>query len=90
MERVDGDSPFESRWFGPRHRRVLAGGGIMGSCAGGMVSCLQDMAMFVGMLSNRGRSLGGEQFLLPSTLRSLSRDWLAQKAVVGHSFGRSS
>merc|ERR1712176_627537 len=33
LVRVDGERPEESAWYGPA--RVLAGGGMMGSCAGG-------------------------------------------------------
>jgi len=88
LKRVDGELPEDSRWCGRRTKHVIAGGGIMGSCAGGLVSCLHDMALFVCMLANGGKVPSGRQLLQPSTMRALMRDWLALSSVVGHSFGR--
>lgn len=88
LVRVDGKVAEDSRWVG-RNKRVLAGGGIMGSFGGGLVSCLRDTALFVSMLANNGRSTStGEQFLQRSTVRALWTDWLALRAVVGHNHCR--
>lgn len=85
--RVDGARPEESRWYGAP--RIVAGGGMVGSLpAGGLVSCLHDMARFVCMLSNSGKAPSGLQLLQSSTVRGLMRDWLALSSVVGHAFGR--
>lgn len=88
LKRCDGSLPEESRWCGHRSKRVIAGGGIMGSCQGGLVSCLQDMARFVSMLANGGEAPCGRRLLQRTTLRNLWRDWLALSSVVGHGFGR--
>lgn len=82
LRRCDGAQPEESRWF-RSSKRVLAGGGIMGSCQGGLVSCLRDMARFVSMLANGGQAPCGRRLLRPSTLRALWRDWLTLSSVVG-------
>lgn len=87
LRRCDGALPEESRWC-ERRGRILAGGGLMGSCSGGLVSCLRDMALFVGTLANAGKSPSGRRLLQPATVRSLWRDWLALRSVVGHSMGR--
>mmetsp|Transcript_73473 Transcript_73473/g.192689 ORF Transcript_73473/g.192689 Transcript_73473/m.192689 type:complete len:635 (-) Transcript_73473:164-2068(-) len=87
LKRVDGQLPEESRWC-KSGRRLIAGGGIMGSCAGGLVSCLNDMALFVSMLANQGRAISGAQLLQRSTVSALWRDWLALASVVGHRHGR--
>mmetsp|Transcript_77173 Transcript_77173/g.224033 ORF Transcript_77173/g.224033 Transcript_77173/m.224033 type:complete len:629 (-) Transcript_77173:105-1991(-) len=82
LKRCDGAQPEESRWF-RGSKRVLAGGGIMGSCQGGLVSCLRDMARFVSMLANGGVAPCGRRLLSPSTIRALWRDWLTLSSVVG-------
>lgn len=60
----------------------------MGSCGGGLVSCLHDTALFVTMLANGGKMQSGRHLLQHSTVRALWRDWLALSAVVGHGLGR--
>jgi len=88
LRRVDGWKPEDSRWCGRRKQQVLAGGGIMGSCAGGLVSCLQDMALFLSMLSSEGKMPCGRRLLKASTIRHLLKDWLSMSSVVGHDSGR--
>eukprot|EP00929_Paragymnodinium_shiwhaense_P079672 TRINITY_DN41533_c0_g2_i1.p1 TRINITY_DN41533_c0_g2~~TRINITY_DN41533_c0_g2_i1.p1 ORF type:complete len:594 (+),score=135.86 TRINITY_DN41533_c0_g2_i1:82-1863(+) len=80
---VDDGRKEESRWHKKYRVKIISGGGIMGSCQGGLVSCLHDIALFVGMLANGGQTAKGKCFLRPSTVRAISGDWLALRSVVG-------
>mmetsp|Transcript_103136 Transcript_103136/g.300795 ORF Transcript_103136/g.300795 Transcript_103136/m.300795 type:complete len:530 (-) Transcript_103136:166-1755(-) len=86
LVRVDGQRPEDSAWYG--HVGVLAGGGMMGSCAGGLVSCLRDVALFCNMLMNGGKTLSGRRVLRRSTVSSLWRDWLRLRSVTGDRAGQ--
>lgn len=81
VKRVDGRRPEDSAWCGKA--AVIAGGGMMGSCAGGLVSCLRDMALFCNMLLRRGAAASGEQILQQATVISLWKDWLRLRCVGG-------
>ncbi|CAJ1434827.1 unnamed protein product [Effrenium voratum] len=81
--RADGRRPQMSAWVKGRHR-VLSGGGICGSFAGGLLSSLRDQAIFCNVLMNRGYAMAtGMQVLQPRTVRLLCRDWLRMKSVSG-------
>lgn len=79
LARYDGTSAEESAWFG--RPRILAGGGQMGTCAGGLLTCLQDMALFCNMLINGGETFSGCRVLKQPTVRSMWRDWLQLKST---------
>lgn len=86
LVRMDGKRPEDSAWYG--RVRVLAGGGMMGSCAGGLVSCLRDVALFCNMLMNGGKTTSGRRVLRQSTVCSLWRDWLRLRSVTGDRAGQ--
>lgn len=88
LVRGDGERPEDSAWYG--RVRVLAGGGVVGSCAGGLVSCLEDVALFCHMLLNGGATVSGGRVLRRATVRSLWRDWLKLRSVVGPAVNRDS
>lgn len=77
LVRSDGAKPADSNWIaGKPTVRVHAGGGYLGSCSGGAVSCLHDLALFVNMLALGGVTGSGRRLLRPATMRLLRRDWL--------------
>jgi len=80
--RADGRHPQFSAWVRGRSLRVLSGGGICGSFAGGLLSSLRDQALFCAALLNGGYShASGRRVLKPGTVRMLCRDWLRMKSV---------
>jgi len=80
--RADGRHPQFSAWVRGRSLRVLSGGGICGSFAGGLLSSLRDQALFCAALLNGGYShASGRRVLEPGTVRMLCRDWLRMKSV---------
>ncbi|CAK9052068.1 Uncharacterized protein Rv1367c [Durusdinium trenchii] len=80
--RADGIHPQMSAWVRGRSLRVLSGGGICGSFAGGLLSSLRDQTIFCDVLLNGGYArTTGCQVLKPATVRLLCRDWLRMKAV---------
>lgn len=85
LERVDGKKAFESAWVAnsPNAPSVTAGGGIFGSCRGGLVFSLRDLCHFCFWLASDGVKINGERFLKPSTARSLRTDWLRKRPLRG-------
>eukprot|EP00929_Paragymnodinium_shiwhaense_P079028 TRINITY_DN41054_c0_g1_i4.p1 TRINITY_DN41054_c0_g1~~TRINITY_DN41054_c0_g1_i4.p1 ORF type:complete len:501 (-),score=98.14 TRINITY_DN41054_c0_g1_i4:246-1748(-) len=86
IKRFDGRSAEDSAWSTESRRGakvLLSGGGIMASCTGGLVSCLQDTAAFAYMLAHGGCSIvSGKRLLQKSTYAMLLHDWLTPPAVV--------
>lgn len=81
LVRSDGEKPADSNWIaGKPTVRVHAGGGYLGSCSGGAVSCLQDLALFANMIAQAGVTLRGRQLFRPATMRLLRQDWLPRVA----------
>eukprot|EP00931_Biecheleriopsis_adriatica_P100602 TRINITY_DN75884_c0_g1_i1.p1 TRINITY_DN75884_c0_g1~~TRINITY_DN75884_c0_g1_i1.p1 ORF type:complete len:488 (-),score=84.58 TRINITY_DN75884_c0_g1_i1:128-1591(-) len=79
--RTDGRSPESSAWV-RRNPRVLSGGGICGSMAGGLLSSLRDQALFCNVVVNMGFAHAtGRQVLKPSTVQLMCKDWLRLKSV---------
>jgi len=82
--RHDGKLPEASAWVAPsrRQKQVLSGGGIAGSCAGGLLSSLRDQAIFCSAIINLGYAHStGLQVLKPSTVKAMCKDWLQLKSV---------
>ena len=80
--RADGCHPKMSAWVRGRSLRVLSGGGICGSFAGGLLSSLRDQTIFCNVLLNRGFARAtGCRVLKSSTVKLLCRDWLRMKSV---------
>lgn len=81
LVRSDGVKPADSNWIaGKPTVRVHAGGGYLGSCSGGAVSCLHDLALFANMLAQGGATASGRQLIRPATMRLLRQDWLPRVA----------
>jgi CubicO group peptidase (beta-lactamase class C family) len=78
LERVDGKKPSQSAWVANSRNapRVASGGGILGSCKGGLVFSLRDLCRFCFWLASGGVKIDGVRFLKPSTARSLRTDGL--------------
>mmetsp|Transcript_35617 Transcript_35617/g.94252 ORF Transcript_35617/g.94252 Transcript_35617/m.94252 type:complete len:479 (-) Transcript_35617:124-1560(-) len=82
MKRRDGQRPETSAWVAGRTASVLAGGGIMGSFAGGLVSSLRDQALFCNAIVNLGYALTtGRRVLQEGTVRAMCKNWLRLKSV---------
>lgn len=80
--RADGCHPKMSAWVQGRSLKVLSGGGICGSFAGGLLSSLRDQTIFCNVLLNQGfATTTGHQVLKPNMVRLLCRDWLRMKSV---------
>lgn len=85
LVRLDGTRPSDSAWVegSPNAPQIHAGGGIYGSCRGGLVFSLRDLACFCRMLANGGRLPSGQAVLKPATVRSLFKDWLPKRPLPG-------
>lgn len=85
LSRVDGARPEHSGWVAGRNARILAGGGFVGSCDGGVVSSLRDYALFCSTLMNAGFSVATKrQVLKPATVRHGCSNLLKQRSVTPH------
>lgn len=60
LVRVDGESPFDSQWYihGKRRCKIESGGGMIGHNMGGLISTVDDSALFLQMLVNGGELNG--------------------------------
>jgi len=79
--RRDGNRPEASAWVSTKHRcpKVLSGGGILGSCVGGLVSSLRDQAIFCNAIVNGGYSHAtGRRVLKERTVKEMCQDWLSR------------
>lgn len=79
ITRRDGKRPAASAWVSTKKhdRKVLSGGGILGSCAGGLVSSLRDQAIFCNAIANGGYSHAtGRRVLKQKTVKAMCQDWL--------------
>lgn len=65
--RIDGKRPQDSRWMEGNQCKVEAGGGMMGSNMGALVSTVNDCSRFLGMLTNGGQ-LQGVRLLKEKTI----------------------
>lgn len=88
LRRFDGKRPESSAWVrgsATNRTSLRTGGGFFGLAKGGLLFSLRDVAMMTNMLVNEGRTWCGKPFLRPSTVKSLSTDWLAKPWVSGRS-----
>lgn len=79
--RFDGRRPEKSSWVKSVRAPIFAGGGVLGSCDGGLVSSTRDQALFANVIANKGYSIATrKQVIKESTLRIGCRDWISWKA----------
>jgi CubicO group peptidase (beta-lactamase class C family) len=83
--RLDGKKPEHSGWVLGQTARIFSGGGYAGSCDGGLVSSLRDVALFCNTIACGGFSHATKtQVLKPSTIQLGCRNWLRLRSVTRH------
>jgi CubicO group peptidase (beta-lactamase class C family) len=85
LVRTDGCRPEKSGWVHGQTAQIFAGGGFVGSCDGGLVASLRDLALFCNTIANEGFSHAtGMQVLSPATVKVGCKNWLKLKSVTSH------
>jgi len=83
--RFDGRRPEKSSWVKGMNARIFAGGGVVATCDGGLVSSMRDQAIFANTIANLGYSIASKrQVLKPSTVKTGCTDWLRLPSVTTH------